>query len=645
MGRIISRSGQTIIDIGVLSVAFWLAFMLRFDWDLSLQMLKRAAFTWPYVIAFQYAVMWAWGVPRLSWRYISLRESQRIAYSLGSAGLVLLFVRLLSAEIARGPGFSAYAAYATIPIGVIVMDLIISYLGATGVRVLRRIQGEHKTSLVHYRKGRREQRAIMLVGAGDAGVMVAKELLARPDLGLRAVGFVDDDPHKHKTIIHGLKVLGASKDLPALCAEHAAEEVLISIANASGDKIRRIKEICDQANLPAKIIPGLYEIVGGRVNLQRIREVAIDDLLRRDPVQLDSQSIGDFINRKVVVISGAGGSIGSEMCRQVARFAPACLVLVERFENALFEIHSELLRSFPNLKIVPRIADISDRERMTQIFSDLSPDAIFHAAAHKHVPMMEWNPGEAIKNNVMGTKTLADLALEHGIGHFVMISTDKAVNPTSVMGASKRVAELYIQGMAQRSKTTRFVSVRFGNVLGSAGSVIPIFKRQIAAGGPVSVTHPDMKRYFMTIPEASQLVLQAATQGQGGEVFILDMGEPVKIVDLARDLIRLSGLEPDKDIEITFSGVRPGEKLFEELSTDAERADKTGHEKIFVGHVQPADWEHLQQGIKSLQQSANAADERAVYAGLRALIPEFSGHHDEAKVIKLSNGEDQVSAS
>lgn len=636
MGRLISRSSQTVIDLGVLSLAFWLAFMLRFDWELPMQMLKRAAFTWPYVVLFQYGVMWLWGVPRLSWRYVSLRESLRIAYALGSASLVLLLARLLSVEISRAPGFAAYAIYAMIPIGVILINLIIAYLAITGVRVLRRMQGERITSAKHLQAYASSKR-IMLVGAGEAGVMVAKEITARPDLGLRAVGFVDDDPVKKGTVIHGVPVLGSTRELAELCIEREAVEVLISIANAPGREIRRIKELCDAAGLPAKIIPGLYEIVGGQVNLQRIRAVAISDLLGREPVQLDAAAIGAFIQRKVVLITGAGGSIGSELCRQVARFTPARLILVERFENALFEIHSELLRSYQNLELLPRVADITDSGRMGGLFAEYKPDVVIHAAAHKHVPMMEWNPGEAIKNNVLGTQRLADLAAAHAVGHFVMISTDKAVNPTSVMGASKRVAELYVQGMAQQHRDTRFVAVRFGNVLGSAGSVIPIFKRQIEAGGPVTVTHPDMRRYFMTIPEASQLVLQAATQGQGGEVFILDMGEPVKIVDLARDLIRLSGFEPEQEIEIRFSGLRPGEKLFEELATDAERADKTQHSKIFVGHVEPADWQSLRAGIESLSHSADAADERAVYAGLRALIPEFSGQPSDARVIPLAD--------
>jgi FlaA1/EpsC-like NDP-sugar epimerase len=328
----------------------------------------------------------------------------------------------------------------------------------------------------------------------------------------------------------------------------------------------------------------------------------------------------------VVLVSGAGGSIGSELCRQVCRFAPRTLILLEQAENPLFHIHRELLAAHPDLRLVPCIADVCDRPRVEAVFAEHRPDVVFHAAAHKHVPMMEWNPGEAIKNNVVGTRTLADVADRSGTGAFVMISTDKAVNPTSIMGASKRVAELYTQALSRRSKT-RFVTVRFGNVLGSAGSVIPIFKEQIARGGPVTVTHPEMKRYFMTIPEACQLVLQAGTMGQGGEIFILDMGEPVKIVDLARDLIRLSGFEPD-DIDIEFTGMRPGEKLFEELSVGDENAQKTHHPKIFVGKTQAPALADLEPPLADLVASANGADLAGIRARLAALVPEF--HPDSA---------------
>ena len=398
--------------------------------------------------------------------------------------------------------------------------------------------------------------------------------------------------------------------------------MLITIANAPGHKIRRITELCRDAGLDTKIIPGIYEIVGNKVNLSRIREVAIEDLLGREPVHLDEATIGATIRSRIVLITGAGGSIGSELCRQICRFGPERLVLVERFENALFDIHRELTAAFPQVPIEPRVADVCDVPRMAQVFEASKPGIVFHAAAHKHVPMMEWNPGEAVKNNIGGTRVVADLADRFGVERFVLVSTDKAVNPSSVMGATKRVAEIYIQALSQRS-STRFVTVRFGNVLGSAGSVIPIFREQIARGGPVTVTHPDMQRYFMTIPEASQLVLQAGAMGAGGEIYILDMGDPVRIVDLARDLITLSGLRPMDDIEIRFSGVRPGEKLVEELSTNAEHADKTKHPKVFIGRIKPHDWDVVAKGVGSLHDLAKTGDAELIRAGLGDIVPEY----------------------
>ena len=409
--------------------------------------------------------------------------------------------------------------------------------------------------------------------------------------------------------------------LAEIVAANRVRRALITIANAHGAQIRRITELCRDAGLETKIIPGIYEIVGGHLNLSRIREVAIEDLLGRAPVNLDESVVGASIGSRVVLVTGAGGSIGSELCRQICRFGPARLILVERFENALFEIHRELAQAFPHVPIDPRIADVCDEPRMAQLFEEGKPELVFHAAAHKHVPMMEWNPGEAVKNNVGGTRVVAELADRFSAERFVLISTDKAVNPSSIMGATKRVAEIYLQALSQRS-STRFVTVRFGNVLGSAGSVIPIFRAQIAKGGPVTVTHPEMTRYFMTIPEASQLVLQAGAMGLGGEIYILDMGEPVRIMDLARDLITLSGLRAT-DLEIKISGIRPGEKLHEELAVDHEHADKTKHPKVFVGRIRPHDWDQVAPRVDELLALARATDSEALRVALGELVPEY----------------------
>jgi FlaA1/EpsC-like NDP-sugar epimerase len=436
------------------------------------------------------------------------------------------------------------------------------------------------------------------------------------------VGFLDDNREKLHADIHGVRVLGAIDRLPEVVVGRDVDEVILAVPSATGPQMRRIVDLCKAANVRFKTMPGVDQLIDGRVSLNQVRNVAIDDLLGRDPVKLDMNAIGDAIEGHVVMVTGAGGSIGSELCRQVARFSPAALLLVERTENSLFEIHRELIgKGLSPSALIPCVADVVDASRMEALFALHKPTVVIHAAAHKHVPMMEWNPGEAVKNNVGGTRTLAELAHRHQVERFVMVSTDKAVNPTSVMGATKRVAEICVQSLSQQSRT-RFVTVRFGNVLGSAGSVIPIFKEQIAAGGPVTVTHPEMKRYFMTIPEASQLVLQAGTMGEGGEIFILDMGEPVKIADLARDLITLSGFTPGEDIEIAFTGMRPGEKLFEELSVDAEAAVKTAHPKIFVGKFRPYEWDRVLKGTDRLLAVAGqpAAEVRAA---LRVLVPEY----------------------
>jgi FlaA1/EpsC-like NDP-sugar epimerase len=619
------RGVQAVVDVAALSSAYWLAFLFRFEFSISAQWLKVLLSTWPYIVVLHYLGLNLFRVPQMSWRYFGIGDVGRVFAALACSTAVLVIARFAATFTYEGVGIIG------IPLGVIAMTFVLGFLGLVGMRALRRLHGEARERA--RRVAGDEGHRVLLIGAGQAGVMVAREIANRPDLGLYPVGFLDDDPAKIGTSIGGLTVLGATKDVAAIAARKHVARVLITIANAAGDQIRRITERCRDAQLDTKIIPGIYEIVGEKVNLSRIREVAIEDLLGREPVHLDEEIVGASIRSRSVVVTGAGGSIGSELCRQICRFGPARLVLVERYENALFEIHRELTSAFPQVPIEPRIADVCDVARMEQVFADGKPELVFHAAAHKHVPMMEWNSTEAIKNNVGGTRVVADLADRHGAQRFVLISTDKAVNPTSVMGASKRVAELYVQALSRRSQT-RFVTVRFGNVLGSAGSVIPIFREQIARGGPVLVTHPEMRRYFMTIPEATQLVMQAGAMGDGGEIFILDMGEPVKILDLARDLITLSGLRPDHDIEIRFSGVRPGEKLFEELSTSAEHAEKTKHPKIFIGvaagggagRAKAATWEQVVGGIDELLEVARTNRAERLRGSLSALVPEYGVH-------------------
>lgn len=620
MSRFFLRSTQHFMDALIVATAFVGAFLLRFDGDLPEQMLKRMVFLLPYVVAIRMLVLFAMGVPRFAWRFVGMRESGRILQAALVASGLFVLLRIVGEQIQT---VSPRAQYIVIPYGVILIDLLLSFMGTTGVRVLWRLRNERESRARHHAPDHAGAPArALLVGAGSAGVQVARELTARPDMGLTAIGFLDDDVMKHGSELHGVRVLGSTADLGRLVEEHRVAEVIITIAHASATEIRRIVGLCDEAQIHTKIIPGLHEILDGRVELSRIRKVSINDLLGRDAISLDLDLVGSFIAGKCIVVTGAGGSIGSELCRQIARLGPSKLILVERAEPSLFQIHRELEASFANLEIVPAMADVCDQERVRTLFEIHRPAVIFHAAAHKHVPLMEINAGEAIKNNVFGTRTVVQAAHEFEAETFVLVSTDKAVNPTSIMGSTKRVAEVVVQAMGQDSQT-RFVAVRFGNVLGSAGSVIPIFRDQISKGGPITVTHPEMVRYFMTIPEASQLVVQAGAMGQGGEIFALDMGEPVRIVDLAEDMIRLSGLEPHEDIELVFSGVRPGEKLFEELGFDAEGMDKTLHPKIFQGKLAPISIERVDQGLKHIGACRSSQGRDQVMAALRELVPEL----------------------
>jgi FlaA1/EpsC-like NDP-sugar epimerase len=619
ISRLKNRTAQFLVDLLVLSLAYFIAFDVRFEGAVPPEMMRTMALTLPYVVGLQYALIFAFGVHRVAWRYIGLADLRRIAGVVFVATAALLLTRFVGAAI-----YEHYPLVlrVVVPIGVTLTTGTFSFLGITGVRVVRRMLAERfeRAQTIPHAK---EEVPTMLIGAGRAGVLVAKELIARRELGIVPVGFIDDDPVKTGIMVHGIPVLGTTAQLAKLCTERGAKQVLITVAAVSGKEIRRISELCEELRIPVKIVPGVFEMIGGQVNLSRIRKVAIEDLLRREPIQLDENAIFDVNKDRVVCVTGAGGSIGSELCRQVCRFAPKALMLVEHSENNLFQIERELRASYPDVTIFACIADIRDARRMEALFASHKPHVVFHAAAHKHVPMMEANPGEAVKNNVLGTKLLAELADAHGVSEFVMISTDKAVNPTSVMGVSKRAAEIFVQALSQRSKT-RYVAVRFGNVLGSAGSVVPIFQEQIARGGPVMVTHPDMKRYFMTIPEACQLVLQAGTMGRGGEIFVLDMGEPVKIVDLARDIIALSGLREGEDIEIQFSGVRPGEKLFEELSLADEGAEKTRHPKVFIGRIKPHAWDEVLRSVAELERAAVSADGARIRELFMRFVPEYT---------------------
>jgi len=501
--------------------------------------------------------------------------------------------------------------------GVLMLDLFTTIMLLAGLRMLVRLYHEE-----FFSETRGSARRFLIIGAGNAGEALLREMLRRKDVQYDVAGFVDDNPSKIGLSIHGIPVLGNVDQLPEICKKNDIDEIAIAIPSASRRQLRRVVQVCQGTKLRFSTVPSLTDIASGKLRVSQMRDVDINDLLGRDVVKLDLEEIEKYIKGRVILVTGAGGSIGSEMCRQVCAFRPKLLLLVEQAENPLFFIEGELRRHFPDVPMAAVICDITDKTRVDQIFAAYRPEVVIHAAAHKHVPLMEGNPGEAVKNNVIGTRTVANAADAFGAASFVMISTDKAVNPTSIMGSSKRVAEMYIQDLNTTS-ATRFVTVRFGNVLGSNGSVVPIFKQQIADGGPVTVTHPEMRRYFMTIPEASQLVLQAATMGQGGEIFLLDMGESVKIVDLARELITLSGFRPGEDIEIAFSGLRPGEKLFEELSIEGEDMLQTGHPKIAVWKNIPKDRQVLREGIERLIEAAPSQDRDTIVAVIRQLVPEF----------------------
>jgi len=608
-----------IAHIFLFALSLLLAFTLTYDFKNWSDWFVREYLTYLVLTLIVKSLVFGWrGLYRDSWRYVGLRD----LFSIFIASHISFFVCITIYYLTHGiwvkhisPDHSYW-----VPNQVFILDWVFTIAVVSSARIAYRFYYEELRPLKQSAEIR-----LLIIGAGDVGDSILREIVRTSEARYNVVGFLDDDERKLHARIRGIEIVGATKDIRAVCQKHLVDEVLLAIPDAPQRQIRHLVELCEGMNLRFRTVPAVSDLIEGRVQVSQIRPVDIEDLLGRPPVTLDTQAIGDYVHDKVVLVSGAGGSIGSEMCRQIARFEPKRLLLLERMENALFEINRDLARHFPELNCVPLVADIGDAERIRKILREQHPTAIFHAAAHKHVPMMEWNPGEAVKNNILGTRCLADAACEVGIAKFVMISTDKAVNPTSVMGCTKRVAEMYVQQLrGTKQCRTEFVTVRFGNVLGSSGSVVPIFKDQIARGGPVTVTHPEMIRYFMTIPEAAQLVLQAGAMGKGGEIFLLDMGEPVKILRLAQDLITLSGLRPGDDIEIRFTGIRPGEKLFEELSITGEDASETSHPKIGIVKKRPEDFERVCQHIQQLAAMMDEASVEEIRARLQIAVPEYT---------------------
>jgi len=609
MNRITRTAVLLVIDVLAINLALFLALWLRFDGVIAPEHINNVLGLAPlatciYIISFYYFRLY-----KRLWQYASIGELLSIvmATAVGSmAGVSLAYFRMV-------PGFFP------LPRTVFILwtILIIALVGLS--RLSCRLLREYRFPNIHNPHGR----AVLIIGAGDAGAMVAREFRNHSNgNGAEPIGFIDDDPMKQGRQLYGLPVLGTRKDIHRLVEEFNIAEIVIAMPSVKGKVVQEIVDICHGTGAKLKIVPGIYDLLDGNVKVDPIREVRIEDILGREPVQVDLEAIAGYLTGEVVLVTGAGGSIGSELCRQVACFQPKFLILLGHGENSIYEIYQELSHTFPDIALIQAIVDVKDKAAIDQVFRTYRPAVVFHAAAHKHVPLMEINPPEAIKNNVLGTRLAAEAADRYGSRAFILISTDKAVNPTSIMGASKRVAEMVVQEIARRSKT-RFAAVRFGNVLGSRGSVVPLFQRQIAAGGPVTVTHPEMTRYFMTIPEAAQLVIQAGALAKGGEIFVLDMGEPVKIVDLARSMIILSGFDPEEDIEICYTGIRPGEKLYEEILTVGEGVNATSHERIFIAKPEEFDMARLERFFWLANQPELWDDMTGVEELLRLVLSDF----------------------
>lgn len=608
------RPVQFISDVAVLCIAFFLAYLPGLNLQLGDFYFDVAITQLPFVVFVQFSTLFLVGAYSILWRYVSIEDIKVFFKAAIISSAILLIVRFAL-------NFTQFDRW-QVPVSVTLIDTALAFGGLLGLRIFRRFTyefGEKRT--FQGSKRRIKRKSALLIGAGRIGSLAVKDVVGRADAELDIKGFVDDDRRKKGGSVNGVKVLGTTDDLARLVDELNIEQVVIAIDQAQGKEIRRILDICREIPVKARMLPSPHEIMHGRVQVSRVRNVEIEDLLGREPVQLDDENLHEFLSGKTVLITGAGGSIGSELVRQIAEFKPKLLLLVERAEYMMFQIERELTKDYAETNFLPLIADVCDEPRMREIFSEFSPEVIFHAAAHKHVPLMEINPAEAIKNNVLGTKLLGELAGEFKVKDFVLISTDKAVNPTSVMGASKRIAEIVLQNL-NNIYETNFMAVRFGNVLGSAGSVVPIFREQINKGEAITVTDKKMTRYFMTIPEASQLVLQAGALGEGGEIFILDMGEPVKILDLAEDMIRLSGLEPYEDIDIVFSGIRPGEKLFEELEITGEDLLKTKHPKIFIGKIATYSGEQVEQITNNFTLAVRENDKAKIRRLFNHFLPE-----------------------
>ncbi|GKU77032.1 nucleoside-diphosphate sugar epimerase/dehydratase [Paenibacillus sp. L3-i20] len=593
-----------VVDILIIWVAIGISYLFRFDGSIPPFYEKQMYFYALLTTVICGVSLAFFRMYKRMWQYASIGEVIELIKAI-LVGMILSYLAI----------FLLYGERVPLSIATRSLELMLLFMG--GSRFLWRLIRVNKTAKTE------QSNNILVIGAGDCGALIAKEILTSKRFKESClIGFVDDDPYKKNMQVVGFPVLGSRTEINEIVKKHMIHDIVIAIPSSSRGDITDMINICKVTGAKVKIIPAINDIISGTIALHTLRNVEVEDLLGREPVSIDLEGVMGYVKDKVVLVTGAGGSIGSELSRQIASIQPAKLLLLGHGENSIYTIEMELKAKFPNVKLVTVIADIQDRDRIDEVFRLFRPQVVFHAAAHKHVPLMERNPSEAIKNNIFGTKNVADSANKYMSERFVMISSDKAVNPSSVMGATKRIAEMYIQSINVTSET-QFVAVRFGNVLGSRGSVIPRFKEQIASGGPVTVTHPDMVRYFMTIPEAVQLVIQAGALAQGGEIFILDMGEPVRILDLARDVIRLSGFEPDVDVKIEFSGMREGEKLFEELLTESEATTATQHERIFIGRPIVLNHAELELQLRRFEKVIGE-DQRTIKSAIERLVPFYS---------------------
>jgi FlaA1/EpsC-like NDP-sugar epimerase len=625
MTRYLYRNFLIVLAVDTLLVAFawYFANLLRFNFDIPPDSLAVMARLVPLMWGVKIITFYFFDLYRGMWRYTSLEDLLNILKASTVSTLVVLAV------LAFTHGFEGFPRAAFVIDLILTVGLIAGY--RIGIRLFfwlgfkDRMSSLDLIGLLRNRHGEKKGgKKLLILGAGDCGEKIYREIRENASLRYNVVGFLDDDRSKVGRLIHGVPVLGSTEEIKAIAQRMKAEEALIAIPSLTSGQMRAMVEHCKQSGLAFKTVPGMGELINGKITVKAIRDVAYKDLIGREVIELQEERIGAYLEKARVLVTGAGGSIGSELCRQICRFQPASLILYERSESPLYEIDLELKTDHPELNIIPILGDIRDRSQISKAFAGTRPQVVFHAAAYKHVPMMEMHPWKAVKNNILGTRNVVEFCHAYDVERFVLVSTDKAVRSVNVMGATKRVAEMVVQGQNNCSVSkTKFMTVRFGNVVGSVGSVVPIFKKQIERGGPVTVTHPEMTRYFMTIPEACQLILQAGAMGEGGEIFILEMGTPVKIVDMARDLIRLSGFEPDQDIKIEFVGLRPGEKLFEELITEGEGIVPTSHERIMVLRGRPCDLSHLNGLIDEIAALAYQQDSAAIKSKLQEMVEDY----------------------